>query len=110
MSISGTMVSWLPSCLIIIDGKTADITATRALRLTKASIVVMDRSCTDYAWYGQLHTHDLVFVTRLRKCACFRVTERRPIRFRRFVFRDPETAKHYQFLTTHFGLTSASIA
>ena len=124
----------LPSFLSITDGKTADITAARALRLPKASIVVMDRGYTDYAWYHQLHANGLFFVTRLRKRARYRVTERRsvrkaqgltsdqtieltgakagncPIRLRRIGFRDPETGKHYEFLTNHFGLAAATIA
>lgn len=69
----------LPSFLTITDGKTHDITAARALQLPKGSIVVMDRGYTDYAWYNQLNTQDIFFVTRLRKNARYRVTERRSV-------------------------------
>ena len=70
----------LPSFLSITDGKTHDITAARTLQLPKGSIVVMDRGYTDYAWYNQLNTQGIFFVTRLRKNARYRVTERRSVR------------------------------
>jgi putative transposase len=66
----------LPSFLTITDGKTHDITAATALQLPKGSIVVMDRGYTDYAWYNQLNSQDVFFVTRLRKNARYRVTDR----------------------------------
>ena len=124
----------LPSFLTITDGKTHDITAARALRLSKGSIVVMDRGYTDYAWYNQLNSQGIFFVTRQRKNACYRVTERRrvlkskgmtsdqtiqltgtkaghcPFPLRRIGFKDAETGKQYYFLTNNFKLAAATIA
>ena len=124
----------LPTFLTITDGKTHDMTAARALQLPKGSIVVMDRGYTDYAWYNRLDTQGIFFVTRLRKNARYRVTERRrvpkskgltsdqtiqltgakadkcPIRLRRVGFKDAETGIQYYFLTNNFKLAASTIA
>ena len=124
----------LPSFLSITDGMTHDITAARALRLPKGSILVCDRGYTDYAWYNQLNTRGIFFVTRLRKNARYRVTERRsvikskglssdqtieltgtkvshcPIALRRIGFKDARTGIQYFFLTNNFALAASTIA
>jgi len=124
----------LPTFLSITDGKTHDITAARALQLSKGSIVVMDRGYTDYAWYNQLNNQSIFFVTRLRKNARYRVTERRSvikskgltsdqtieftgpkagnctIPLRRIGFKDAETGIQYYFLTNNFKLAASTIA
>lgn len=124
----------LPAFVTITDGKTHDMTAARALRLPKGSIVAVDRGYTDYAWYNQLNSNDIFFVTRQRKNARYRVVERRqvdrskglscdqtiqlvgtkahncPIALRRVGFKDPETGNHYVFLTNNFHLAASTIA
>ena len=123
----------LPSFLAITDGKTHDITAARALQLPKGSLVVMDRGYTDYAWYNQLNTQEIFFVTRLRKNARYRVIERRsvlkskgltsdqtiqltgaraekcPLQLRRIGFKDAQTGVQYYFLTNNFKLAASTI-
>jgi hypothetical protein len=124
----------LPTFMSITEGKTHEITAARGLRLPKGSILVMDRGYTDYAWYHQLDTQGVFFVTRLRKNACYRVIERRrvckskgltsdqtieltgttaercPIRLRRIGFKDAATGIQYYFLTNNFNLAASTIA
>jgi putative transposase len=124
----------LPAFMTITDGKTHDITAARTLTLPKGSIVVFDRGYTDYAWYNQLNSQAIFFVTRQRKNACYRVTERRkvdkskgltsdqsieltgakakhcPIALRRIGFKDAETGVQYYFLTNNFRLAASTIA
>jgi len=124
----------LPTFLTISDGKTHDITAARALQRPKGRIVVMDRGYTDYAWYNQLNTQGIFFVTRLRKHARYRVTERRSVSrskgltsvqtiqltgakaancarpLRRIGFKDAETGIQYYFLTNNFKLAASTIA
>lgn len=124
----------LPAFVTVTEGKTHDITAARALRLPKGSIVAVDRGYTDYAWYNQLNSNDIFFVTRQRKNARYRVIERRkvdrskglscdqtiqlmgtkahncPIALRRVGFKDPETGIHYVFLTNNFHLAASTIA
>jgi hypothetical protein len=124
----------LPAFMAITDGKTHDITAARALQLPKGSVVVMDRGYTDYAWYNQLNSRNIFLVTRQRKNARYRVTERRsvnkskgltsdqtieltgakakncPIALRRIGFKDAETGMQYYFLTNNFHLAASTIA
>jgi putative transposase len=124
----------LPAFMAITDGKTHDITAARALQLPKSSVVVMDRGYTDYAWYNQLNSRNIFFVTRQRKNARYRVTERRsvnkskgltsdqtieltgakakncPIALRRIGFKDAENGIQYFFLTNNFHLAASTIA
>ena len=125
---------FLPAFVAITDGKTHDITAARALKLPKGSIVVMDRGYNDYAWYNQLNNNDISFVTRLKTNARYRVIERRrvlknkgltsdqtieltgakakncPIRLRRIGYKDADTGIHYIFLTNNFTLAASTIA
>ena len=124
----------LPAFMTITDGKTHEITAARALQLPKHSIVVIDRGYTDYRWYNHLNSRKLFFVTRQRKNACYRVTQRRrinkakgltsdqtieltgvkarqcPIALRRIGFKDAETGIQYFFLTNNFKLAASTIA
>lgn len=124
----------LPAFMTITDGKVHDITAARSLALPKHSIVVCDRGYTDYAWYNQLNSNGIFFVTRQRKNARYRVIERRsinkskgltsdqtvqltgtkasncPIALRRIGFKDAETGIQYFFLTNNFKLAASTIA
>ena len=116
-------------------GKTHDIAPARTLQLPASSIVVFDRAYTDYSWFKSLNDKDISFVTRQKKNARHRVAERRPaardkgvtsdqtiyltgaskarncpIPLRRVGFMDPETRKHYDFLTNNFELDAETIA
>jgi putative transposase len=124
----------LPTFMTITDGKCHDITAARSLQLPKGSVVVMDRGYNDYAWYNQLNSQGIFFVTRLRKNARYRVAERRSvikskgltsdqtihltgtkssnclIALRRIGFKDAKTGIQYYFLTNNFALAASTIA
>lgn len=126
---------FLPAFATITEGKTADIEIGRTLHFAKGSVVVFDKGYVDYRWFKQLNQNGIFFVTRIRKNAIWRVTERRqvdrrtgltsdqtieltgvkPVKLglpplRRIGYRDPETGKHYEFLTNHFGLSAKTIA
>ena len=125
---------YLPSFVTISDGKTHDITAGRSLQFPKGSIVVCDRGYTDYAWYNQLNSKGIYFVTRQKKNATYSVIERHtvskklgltsdqtikikgtkaqdcPALLRRIGYKDPETGKQYYFLTNNFLLAAKTIA
>ena len=98
-------------------------------------MVAIDRGYNDYGWFNQLTKKGIFFVTRLKSNAEYRVIERRevntkqglssdqtieftgiqtakkcPIQLRRIGYRDPETGKHYVFLTNHFTLAAKTIA
>ena len=125
---------YLPTLVTVTEGKVADLTEARTLALPQGSIVVFDRSYTDYAWYNRLDNRGISFVTRLKRNALATVVERRtvnkksgltcdqtihltgtkaaasPIALRRIGYKDPETGKHYVFLTNNFHLAAKTIA
>ena len=51
--------SWLAAFVAMAVGKTHDLSAARALRLPRGSIVVMDRGYTDDAWYNPLNNNGI---------------------------------------------------
>lgn len=126
---------FLPAFARVTDGKTADIEAARALRLPAGSIVAADRAYMDFDWINSLISQGVFLVTRLKRRIRFRVPERRPVnraqgvtsdqtiefasargrkrcphRLRRIGYRDPETGRHYVFLTTNFALSAKTVA
>lgn len=126
---------YLPEFVTITDGKTSDIEAGRVVEFPRGSMVAIDRGYNDYAWYKQLTGRGIFFVTRLKSNAKTRVVSRRPvlsskglssdqtieftgaltakkcpIQLRRIGYRDPETGKHYVFLTNNFKLAAKTIA
>lgn len=125
----------LPEFVTITDGKKHDVTAGRRIDFPKHSIIALDRGYTDYEWFKQLSEKEIYFVTRLKKNAQFSVVERREVNrdtgltsdqsvefsgyyasrkcsipLRRIGYRDPETGKHYVFLTNNFTLSALTIA
>jgi FOG: Transposase and inactivated derivatives len=102
-----------------------------ALALPKGSIVVFDKGYFNYSWFRLLSEKGVFFVTRLKQNAVYKLLERRPVnrktgvtsdhiievtnkgktlRLRRIGYRDPESGKHYEFLTNHFRLAPKTIA
>ena len=98
-------------------------------------MVAIDRGYNDYGWYNQLTTKGIYFVTRLKSNAKTRVVSRRPVltskgltsdqtieftgietakkcpvQLRRIGYHNPETGKHYVFLTNNFKLAAKTIA
>jgi len=125
---------YLPTLVTVTEGKVADLTEARTLALPQGSIVVFDRGYTDYGWYNKLDNQGISFVTRLKRNARITVVERHtvnkksgltcdqtihltgtkatacPIALRRIGYKDPETGKHYFFLTNNFHLAAKTIA
>ena len=125
----------LPAFACVTDGKAADIEAARKLRLPVGSIVAADRAYMDFDWINGLISQGVFLVTRLKRRIKFKVLERRnanraqgvtsdqtivftsargrkrcPHRLRRIGYRDPETDRHYVFLTTNFALSAKTVA
>ena len=125
---------YLPAFVQITEGRVHEVNLARKLDLPGGSIVVFDRGYTDYAWYNHLNSKGIYFVTRHKKNACYTVIKRRPVSrasgitsdqtirltgtkadqcpilLRRIGYRDPETGKHYVFLTNAFQLSASTIA
>lgn len=126
---------YIPQFAAITEGKVSDIELGRTLQFSKGSIVVFDKGYTDYKWFKALNSKGVFFVTRLRKNAIWRINERRRVnkntgltcdqtitltgikpqrlgmpKLRRIGYRDPETGRHYEFITNHFELSAKTIA
>ncbi|NKC12460.1 MAG: IS4 family transposase [Gammaproteobacteria bacterium] len=125
---------FLPVFMTITEGKQQDITQGRSLELDAGSIVVFDRGYTDFTWFNLLNSKGIYFVTRLKANTKYRVISRHPvnkeqgitsdqtliltgpkadtcpIKLRRMGYRDPQTGKHYVFLTNQFELAAKTIA
>ena len=68
---------YLPSVVVVTEGKRHDVRVARTLRFDPGTIVVMDRGYVDYAWFSRLTIAGVFFVTRLKDNALYRVVERR---------------------------------
>jgi putative transposase len=126
---------YLPEFVTITEGSTHEVNIGKLLAFPKGSMIAMDRGYNDYGWYKSLTDKGIFFVTRLKKNANYSVVERHkvnkkqgitsdqtieftgaqtvkkcPIQLRRIGYRDPETGKHYVFLTNHFKLVARTIA
>jgi hypothetical protein len=126
---------YLPSVVVITEGRQHDVRVARTLRFDPGTIVVMDRGYVDYAWFGQLTTQEVFFVTRLKDNAVYEVVERRPPpersqvrrdeiirltgaaaeekcphRLRRVEVYDPATEDTLVFLTNHLTFGATTIA
>ena len=125
----------LPEFVTITDAKQHEVNEGKRIDFPKGSIVAVDRGYTDYEWYKQLSGKGIYFVTRLKKNAAVKILKRRevdketgltcdqtiqftgpiaskncPLAMRRIGYRDPETRKHYLFLTNNFTLSANTIA
>ncbi len=89
----------------------------RDTELPRRSIVVFDKSYTNYSWFQELGNKEMTFMTRQKRNARYKLIERRPVnrntgvtsdhiievivrgkklRLRRIGYRDQETGKHYE--------------
>jgi len=79
---------YLPSVVVITEGRRHDVRVARTLRFDPGTIVILDRGYVDYAWFGRLTTDAVFFVTRLKDNALYEVVERRRVPERSHVRRD----------------------
>ena len=126
---------YLPSVVVITEGRRHDVRVARQLRFAPGTILIVDRGYVDYAWFGQLTTDAVFFVTRLKDNALSEVVERRrvpehssvrrdevirltgaeaettcPHRLRRVEVSAPEKDDTLVFLTNHLAFGATTIA
>jgi putative transposase len=125
---------YIPRFACITDAKTSELAIARTITLPSGSIIAADRAYIDFAWLYQLHKRKNFLVTRLKRNIKYSVVERRPvikskgvtsdqtiiltgtkagecpIPLRRVGYRDPDTGKHYVFLTNNFHLAAKTIS
>lgn len=128
---------YLPSFLVMTDGKTNDLKAARdeLPELSPDSIILIDRAYIDYKWLYSLTKGKLFFVTRTKKSMYFDRIGQQPVPQKKGVIRDtwvrpaghkqkemypknlrlvtcidPETNEEIVFLTNNFTLAARTIA
>ena len=125
---------YLPTMLVITDGKHHEAPIARQQTFAPGTILVFDKGYTNFTWFAALTAAGVFFVTRLKANADYRVVERRlppqdrgiladqVIRFRgaltqrkypgtvrRVVYRTPE-GDRLTFLTNHLTLGASTVA
>ena len=125
----------IPAFAAVTVGKTGDQTQAKLIRFPKGSVLVFDKGYADYSWHNQLTDQGIFWVTRIRGNAKYRVVERCKVNrsqgvtsdqiieytsirssknnlrsVRRVGYRDPETGKHYVFITNHLDWSAKTIA
>jgi hypothetical protein len=125
---------YLPSYAVITDGKTADITAAKAMTFAPDTMLVFDRGYADHNWWLQLTRQKVHFVTRLKDSAEYGIVEPRTVPeggdilsdevillcsqrdigpealLRRIEIRVEEKNETMVFLTNNFKLAASTIA
>lgn len=125
---------YLPTLLVITDGKHHEGPIARAQTFAPGTILVFDKAYTNFTWFAALTAAGVFFVTRLKADADYRVIERRVppqdrgilmdqrIRFcgpltqqkypdplRRVVYQTPE-GERLEFLTNYLTLGASTVA
>jgi hypothetical protein len=93
---------YLPTVLVITEGKRHDMTVARHQTFAPDTVLVFDMGYIDYAWLADLHRAGVVFVTRFRANTAYHVIDRRPVPTRGGVVTDeritltgPKSGKKY---------------
>lgn len=129
--------SQIPEMIIESDGKTSDIEVARLIdleKLSKGSIITIDRGYIDYTFLNDIQKHGHIFVSRLKSNAQivaledYAISEKGVLKDQRIGFalpeamevypqdlrlieyKDRETGKIYQFITNNFNFCAKTIA
>lgn len=125
----------IPAFAAITLGRESETSQARLWNYPKGSVLVFDKGYNSYEWHNTLTDKGLIWVTRIRGNALYRVIERRSINnrssitsdqiieytgkhvhqtslrpIRRIGYKDPETNKHYVFITNNFHWSAQTIA
>jgi putative transposase len=125
----------IPAFGCVTRGKVSDMAQARRLALPSGSVVVFDKGYNCYRWHNSLTENGIFFVSRLRGNAQYRVLERHAVKrgsgitsdqtieyvaqrkdgdklkpIRRVGYRDPESGKHYVFISNQFHWAAKTIA
>jgi len=125
----------IPAFACVTQGKVSDMVQARQLALPKGSVVVFDKGYNCYRWHNTLTEQGIFFVSRIRGNAKYRVLKRHALKgcsgvtsdqtieytatrkdggklkpIRRIGYRDPETGKHYVFISNQFSWSANTIA
>ena len=127
---------YLPTALVITEGKRHEVTIARRQTFAPGTILVMDRGYIDFAWFARLTDLGVFFVTRLKTRTAYDVVQAHDVPSRGGGGADewsslssPQSAATYEpglplrrvevalpegerlvFLTNHLGLGPTTIA
>ncbi|MBU4590332.1 MAG: IS4 family transposase [Candidatus Omnitrophica bacterium] len=127
---------YLPSFMVMTAGKVHETQIAPSIPLEKGDVAIFDKGYTDFSWYKSLDDKGVFFVTRIKRNAHYRVTERKdilyqskniysdqivglkgfyskqryPQRLRRVRSKDPDTGKIITILTNNFTWSAKTIA
>ena len=131
---------YLPSFLVITDGKTHDVKVAKDdsygfPELSPDSILLIDRAFIDYKWLYSLTMQKLFFVTRAKSNMHYEIVGQQPVPqkkgvvqdtririagkkqkesypkdLRMVTYKDPETGEELVFITNNFTLAARTIA
>ena len=125
----------IPAFACVTAGRVSEMKQARRMDFPKGSVLVFDKGYNCYRWHNSLTEKGIFFVSRLRGNAQYRVLQRRavdtdsgvtsdqtieytaqrkdggPLKpIRRIGYRDPETGKHYVFISNQFTWSAKTIA
>lgn len=83
---------YLPTVLVITEGKRHDMTVARQQSFEAGTVLVFDMAYIDYAWLAHLQRTGVTFVTRCRANTAAHVTATRAVPTRGGVLTDEEIA------------------
>ncbi len=66
---------YLPTALVITEGKRHDVTVARQQTFAPGTILVFDRGYLDLAWFAQLTDTGVYFVTRMKETLLYEVVK-----------------------------------
>ncbi|MFH1996244.1 MAG: IS4 family transposase [Candidatus Omnitrophota bacterium] len=126
---------YLPTFMVVTTGKVHETQVAPSIPLERGDVAIFDRGFTDFRWYKSLDDKGVFFVTRTKRNAQYRVTERKnvsrfkyilsdqvielkgfyskqkyPSKLRRVRSKDPVTGKAIVILTNNFTWSAATIA
>ncbi len=128
---------YLPTVMVITEGKRHDLVVARQQRFEPDTIVVVDRGYLDYVWLASLDASGVFFVTRMKDNTDYAVVQRNPVPsrgqiladewivltgpltqhkyepgrpLRRVQIWDPAEERTLVFLTNHLELGATTIA
>lgn len=126
---------YLPTFMVVANGKDNDNKALPLMPLEKGDVAVFDMGYIDFSWFKSLDDKGITFVTRMKKNAVYSVIERRDISkfkyilsdqtikmigyqtkdkctnlLRRIRSKDPDTGKCIDILTNNFTWSAKTIA
>jgi hypothetical protein len=127
---------YLPTALVITEGKRHDVTVARQQAFEPGTILVFDRGYQDFSWFARLDDARVYFVTRMKAGTAYEVIDRLPVPTHggvvadeRIVLTTPQSAAKYEqgrplrrvevvtpegdrlvFLTNHLDLGPTTVA